>query len=167
MTKTVTIERSSKINAPIDRVWEASAIQFEEIDKWDANVKTSRSAGGPTAIAPISGRVCNMYNGRKTVETITNFDEDGQCFTYQITEGLPGFVKSAYNTWTLCEIGGSTTELTMRIDMVVSGIIGTIMKGPIKSQMGKVLGNAQEELKHYIETSGVHPRKQKKMAKAA
>lgn len=37
--------------------------------------------------------------------------------------------------------------------MVVSGILGTIMQGPMKSQMGKVLANAQEELKHYIEKS--------------
>lgn len=50
--------------------------------------------------------------------------------------------------------------------MTVTGFLGAIMQGPMKSQMGKVLEKAQAELKHFIEQKTVHPRKMKQLRKA-
>lgn len=166
MAKTVTIERTCEINMPIDAVWDVSAIRFEHIDEWDANVEKSEALDGVGARSTAAGRSCHLYNGRKTVEKITEFDEGARSFTYQIVEGLPGFVQSAFNKWTLKRLGEQKTVLAMKVDMTVTGFLGAILQGPMKSQMGKVLEKAQAELKHFIEQKTVHPRKMKQLRKA-
>ena len=162
MSKAVTIEESITIDESAEKLWEVCADEFEHIDKWDSNVKSSSARGEPIGASKTGGRVCHQYNGRKTVEDLVKFDAFRQRFTYAITEGLPGFVVSAENTWRLHELETNKTQLTMRLEMRVKGLMGTLMKKPMKSQMGKVLRNAQEELKHYVEHSQHHPRKQKK-----
>lgn len=163
MKRSLTIETSTTIQAPVERVWKITALEFEHIDRWDGNVKESRAFGSAAANAPVGGRVCNMYGGGTTKEKIVEFDEVNRSFAYEITEGLPGFVLTARNTWTHEAIAGGHTKLTMRIDMQLGGIMGIIMQTPIRFQMGKVLGKAQEELKHFIETERVHPRKSSKL----
>ncbi|MEM8983011.1 MAG: SRPBCC family protein [Pseudomonadota bacterium] len=163
MRKTVAIEESTAIDAALEDVWKVSAHDFEHIDRWDANVRSSQQNGSPKSDAPVGGRVCNMYNGRETVENFVEYDESKHRFAYEITKGLPGFVISARNTWTHDAASPGKTRLTMNITMQVEGILGTLMQAPMKSQMGKVLRNAQEELKHYIETGRPHSRKLKKM----
>ena len=55
------------------------------------------------------------------------------------------------------------TQLTMTVRIEVKGILGVLMSGMMKHQMSKVLRNAQEELKHFIEYESPHPRKQRKL----
>lgn len=165
MPKDVSIEESVLIDAAIDDVWRVSAHEFEHIDRWDANVRASSARGAARMGAKVGGRVCKQYSGRNTVEEFVDYDDASHTFTYAITEGLPGFVVHAHNQWTLKPIGTGKTKLTMRVEMQVKGLLGTLMAGPMKSQMGKVLRNAQGELRHYIETGSPHPRKQKKLSR--
>ncbi|MGF1476188.1 MAG: SRPBCC family protein [Geminicoccaceae bacterium] len=157
------MERQISINAPIDEVWKVSAVEFEHIDRWDGNVRASRSSGAALSGGPVGGRVCDLYGGGKTVERFVEFDESRRSFTYDIVEGLPGFIVSAKNIWTHDPVDCDEARLSMRLVMQVKGILGLIMQRPMRLQMGRVLGNAQEELKHYVETGQPHPRKQKKM----
>ncbi|MEM0929845.1 MAG: SRPBCC family protein [Pseudomonadota bacterium] len=166
MPKLIVIERSCVIDAPIDKVWEVSATDFEQIDRWDANVKASRAEGTATAGAPIGGRVCDLYSGGQTVEVFTHYDPKNHTFAYAITKGLPGFVASAVNTWSHETVADRKTKLTMRIDIVVKGVLGTLMEAPMKGQLGSVLEKAQEELKHFAETGQPHPRKRKKQKRS-
>ncbi|MEM8795638.1 MAG: SRPBCC family protein [Pseudomonadota bacterium] len=166
MAKIVTIEKSIVINAPIDEVWRVSATDFVHIDQWDGNVKSSSSSGQGNGESPSAGRVCNMYNGGMTVEKLVEFDAEKHSFKYDIVEGLPGFVVHARNSWIHQPMKNGKTRLTMKLAMQVKGILGTLMRIPMKSQMGKVLGKAQEELKHYVEFGKPHPRKQKKARSA-
>ncbi|MEM9151879.1 MAG: SRPBCC family protein [Cyanobacteria bacterium P01_F01_bin.3] len=166
MPKVVSIEKSTIINVPVEDLWKVSADKFGQIDRWDGNVKASRPSGSAIVGAPVGGRVCDLYSGGKTVESLIIYDDSAYMFAYEITEGLPGFVISARNTWTHEAITRNQTKLTMRVVMRVKGILGTIMRCPMKLQMGNVLNNAQEELKYYIETGQPHPRKRKKMNKA-
>ncbi|MEL7536879.1 MAG: SRPBCC family protein [Pseudomonadota bacterium] len=163
MPKSLKISESIVINAPLDVVWNVSANQFEHIDRWDGNVRSSRATGAPFGGAPVGGRVCSMYNGSETVEALVSFDDEQRSFVYEIKKGLPGFVVSARNTWQHSGAAAGKTHLSMTVDLEVKGILGTLMRGPMKSQMGKVLRNAQQELKHYAETGNPHPRKQKKL----
>ncbi|MEM1138829.1 MAG: SRPBCC family protein [Pseudomonadota bacterium] len=165
MAKPVSIERSTVIEAPIEVVWRVSAQEFEHIDRWDGNVKHSRPNGPATGGAPVGGRICDLYGGGQTIERFVAFDPANCAFAYEITKGLPGFVTAARNTWRLEALAGNTTRLTMRVDMGVKGLLGAIMRGPMTSQMGKVLTRAQDELKHYVETGEPHPRKRKKAKK--
>lgn len=165
MPKTVSVEKSIIINAPLDQVWQVTAGDFENIHRWDANVKTARQKGVAHNGAPVGGRVCGLYNGSDIVESIVEYDENRHRFVYAITEGLPGFIESGQNTWTHQVVNPNKTRVTMKTAMNVKGFLGTIMQGPMKSQIGKLLGNVQEELKHFVETGQPHPRKLKKLQK--
>ncbi|MEN1728961.1 MAG: SRPBCC family protein [Pseudomonadota bacterium] len=163
MNKTITIERNISIDAPIEQVWRVSAEEFEDIDRWDANVKSSISNEHPVSGSASAGRICTQYNGRKIVEELIETDVDRTSFSYRISKGLPGFVESAINTWRLEKSSSTQTRLTMTVIIQVRGLIGTMMSVPMKAQMGKILGNAQEELKHFIEKGLPHPRKSAKL----
>ena len=164
MSKTVTIHKSILIHSNVDLVWKISAHEFVDIHKWDANVKSSGAIGTPIDGTDIGGRVCYMYNRRETVEKLIKYDEESHIFIYEIEKGLPGFVENAQNIWTHQSVNSNKTKLTMQVKLTTKGILGTLMKNPMKAQMGRVLSNAQEELKYYIEHHEPHPRKKKKLA---
>ena len=139
MPKTVKIEKSTRIAAPFEKVWTIAATDFEHIARWDANVRSSAATTEIFSGAPVSGRVCKMYNGGTTTEKIIEFDESERAFTYEIVSGLPGFVVAAQNRWKIESLSPTDTKVTMTIAMSVKGMLGTIMQTPMKSQMGKVL----------------------------
>lgn len=153
----IVVERSIEISAPIDHVWHVSAEEFGNISKWDSNVKASRS----TNESVLGGRVCDLYGrgNKKVVEELVAYDESAKSFAYAITEGLPGIVSSAINTWSHSPTEQGGTILTMRVEMKLTGVMAGLMKGPISKQMSKLLQTALEELKYYVETGEAHPRK--------
>ena len=51
----------------------------------------------------------------------------------------------------------------MQATMGVQGLMGWFMKGLMRRNMGKLLSEALEELKHFVETGTPHPRKQAAM----
>ena len=165
MTKLITIKEDITISKNIERVWEICALDFQHIDRWDANVKQSIPSENQHLEANVGGRICYQYSGAKTVEKLTEYDEKNNTFTYAITEGLPGFVINAHNRWELARTDINETKLTMKVSIELKGIFGSLMSGMMKHQMSKILRSAQEELKHFIENGSPHPRKQKKQSK--
>ena len=161
--KTVQVEQSIVIELPKDSLWKITALQYEKIGDWSAGVKSSEggSAGGFNGEI-YTERVCVPgYKGfKKTTERIIDYQPDQYFFTYQIAEGLPGMVKYATNTWTHME-EGSGTRITMQVNMQLQGLMGAIMKGPMKKKMSQILRENLEELKVYAETGEVHERKKK------
>lgn len=158
----VIVERRVRIDAPVENVWQETAESFADIDQWDANVKSSSAFGDPVAGAPVGGRECQLYKGGPTVEKLVRWDSGTHVFAYDITKGLPGFVRRARNTWTHEPSGPDCTQLTMRLELVVTGLLGRLMRAPMRSQLGKLLERAQAELKHFVETGTPHPRKRRK-----
>jgi hypothetical protein len=69
-------------------------------------------------------------------------------------------VVMATNTWTHVK-DGDGAKITMEVNMQLKGLMGMIMKGPLKKNMSKILKQNLEELKVYAETGKVHERKQK------
>ncbi|MEM7765807.1 MAG: SRPBCC family protein [Pseudomonadota bacterium] len=165
MSIRVVVERRILIDAPMEDVWQNTAESFAGIDQWDANVKRSSAFGDPPPGAPVGGRECQLYKGGPTVEELVQWDSDTRVFAYDIAKGLPGFVQQARNTWTHESSGHNSTQLTMRLELVVSGLLGRLMRAPMRSQLGKLLERAQAELKHYVETGTPHPRKRRRTSK--
>ncbi|MEN1785863.1 MAG: SRPBCC family protein [Bacteroidota bacterium] len=167
--KTVQVEQSIYINVPKDSLWKITALAYEKIGDWSAGVKSSE--GG--SIGGFNGeiyteRVCVPgYKGfKKTSERIIDYQPEEYLFTYQIAEGLPNMVKYATNTWTH-EEERNGTRITMQASMELQGFIGTIMKGPMKRKMSKILRENLEELKVYAETGELHERKKRLNQKAS
>jgi hypothetical protein len=158
----VNAKESIIINASVEELWSITALQFDKIGLWSAGVTDSKGHG-----TGFNGSVCNerqctpSYKGLKeTTERIIDYQPDKKYFTYQIAEGLPKMVVMATNTWTHVK-DGDGAKITMEVNMQLKGLMGMIMKGPLKKNMSKILKQNLEELKVYAETGKVHERKQK------
>ena len=55
--------------------------------------------------------------------------------------------------------------VSFQAEMNLVPITGKLMAKPMKRQVIRLLDNATEELKYFVETGNVHPRKQKLIAK--
>ena len=154
------IKESIHINAPIEDVWKVTALDFGGIYKWQSGVNHSTAEGtGPNA-APCQERVCsvNVKGFSKTHEQFVSYEPKQHRFAYKVVQGMPSFVKSAVNEWTHVR-EGKGTRLTMEAQMNVPGLMGFIMGPLMRRQMKKLLGEALEELKFYLEEGKPHPRK--------
>ncbi|MEM7271996.1 MAG: SRPBCC family protein [Actinomycetota bacterium] len=155
------------INAPLARVWQVAAHEFEHIDRWSSDVSASGARRGPDPIAgpDVAGRTCTTGKG-ETSESFVAYDESRHTFTYEITgDAMPSFVAAATNTWT-AKATGDQTELTMAVTMATRGIAGRVMRIPMRFGMSRLLRTNLEELKHYIEHDEPHPRKARAIAKS-
>ena len=159
---TVNVKESIIINTSLEELWSITALQFDKIGIWSAGVKDSEGHGTGCNGSVCTERQCTpAYKGfKKTTERIIDYQPEKKQFTYLIAEGLPKMVVNATNTWTHIEKANGT-EITMEINMELKGLMGWIMKGPLKKKMSKILRQNLEELKVYAETGNVHERKQK------
>ena len=68
---------------------------------------------------------------------------------------------SATNRWAFTAVDASSTEVSMRANLVLNWFPGSLLAPFLKLAIGKVLKEALEELKYYVETGEPHPRKLK------
>jgi carbon monoxide dehydrogenase subunit G len=156
-----------KINAPAERVWKVVAHDFAQVGEWASGVahsKANKNVPTPEG-ATVGGRVCNVPGFGTVTETFTSYDEVGKTYTFEAT-GLPFFVTKAFNSWRVRAVDANTTEVSFQAEMHLMPILGSLMAIPMKRQLTRLLDNATEELKYYMETGSIHPRKQKLSANA-
>ncbi|MEM6699234.1 MAG: SRPBCC family protein [Bacteroidota bacterium] len=162
--KVVEVKKSIYIDAAKEVLWKITAEDFTEVDKWISGVNLAESTGEVKTGMGAARSCTPSYKGfSKTTEKIVDF-QPTDFFTYQIVEGMPKMVAHATNTWTHVA-KGEGTELTMHVKMEVQGLMGAIMKGPMKKRMNVVIQDALEELKVYAETGNLHERKVSAMRK--
>ncbi|MEM9361374.1 MAG: SRPBCC family protein [Bacteroidota bacterium] len=160
MPQQVEIKESILIEIPIDKLWEITALQFDKIGDWSSGVLSSKGHGVSELGAVCLERQCEpSYKGfKKTTERIVDYHPENHQFTYKIVSGLPAMVQNATNSWT--HIGNENqTRITMDVNMELKGLLGWLMKNPMKKQMRKILRENLEELKYYAETGRVYDRK--------
>ncbi|MEO1437231.1 MAG: SRPBCC family protein [Bacteroidota bacterium] len=158
----VEVEESIFIKVSKEQLWGITALQFDKIGDWSAGVKSSEGFGKGQNGAVCSERQCDpAYKGfKKTTEKIIDYQPDAHQFTYQITKGLPKMVVRATNQWTHRDEKGGT-RMSMKVNMILKGLMGRIMAKPMQKRMATVLRENLEELKIYVETGKVHDRKAK------
>ena len=159
--KVMEVKRSIYIEVPKEDLWKITAEDFTRVDKWISGVNLAKGSGEVLGAT----RICTpSYKGfSKTTEEIIDFHPTNY-FTYQIAEGMPKMVAKATNTW-IHEPQNGGTLLTMQVNMDVRGLMGSIMKGPMKKRMNTILQDALEELKLYAESGELHERKVAAMRK--
>lgn len=162
------VSKSIQINAPASEVWHLVAHQFEDVGEWASDVAHSKKTPNLALLegADVSGRVCSSKYG-DMVEGFIHFDEVGMTFTYDAKgEAVPFFIKETTNTWKVEAKGDNTCIVSFSPEVDFIPVIGMIVGIPMRMFMRTVLQNTLEELKHYVETGKVHPRKKQAMAKA-
>ena len=162
------ITRSIIINAPLEKVWEITAHNFDKVDQWSSGVSLSGVAEVESSAdeANMAGRVCMTAFG-KCFELFEVYDEEQHTFTYKAQfEKTPPGVKSARNTWRVEAISDSQTRFSMSTQTEFNLFPGLLIRIPFRLQIPRVLNMNLEEAKHFIETGKPHPRKVTAMQRA-
>jgi carbon monoxide dehydrogenase subunit G len=159
-------QKTVRINADSDRVWEVVAHDFANVGEWSSAVQSS----GPNLEADIpegaevGGRVCATDFG-DLKETFTHYDETGKTFTFEVT-GMPSFITLARNRVVVTPAGPSSTDVSLNITMETN-TIGKVMGPMFAIKLKATLNGFLDELKAYLEAGELSKRKQKQLAKAA
>jgi len=151
------------INATADRAWEILAHQFGSIGEWASIITESKAVvdEGEADFNSVTGRVCTAKGFGDTVEELTHYDEESKCFTYKAIEGLPFFIKSAENNWSVHALSEEITEVRSRAEIEISFFPGFFLAPVFKYVMARKGKEMFEELKFYLEQGQPHPRKLK------
>ncbi|MEO0475832.1 MAG: SRPBCC family protein, partial [Planctomycetota bacterium] len=101
------LQRSIKINASPDEVWNILGPRFGDADVWASSVNHSaaHTDGDRPAGAPCSGRICQTELGPFR-ESIIVYDEHRRIVKYEASgEKMPFFVKCLVNQWAVTGSG--------------------------------------------------------------
>ena len=154
--KTMHIEHTIEINAPVDLVW-SKISNLADIQNWTKAVKESHFHTEITRGIG-AGRTCDVPGFGKLVENVLEWDE-GKSFRLSL-EGLPFFIKEASGGWRLEELGPNRTRGTTSIDLQTRfWPLGALMeKIALAPQFHKTIKGAQREFKAYVEGSAEVPK---------
>lgn len=151
------------INAPINQVWDALAVDYGGIGKWASGVNHVIESSGQGVTAR---RFCEISAAgfNDTREKIIKWDPDNYYFEYDLYDGLPGMVDYSINKDRLIDKNGKTLWVSTN-EMRVGGIIGATIKGVMRNKLKAVLESKAHELKYYIETGRQHSNKLEAIAR--
>ena len=159
-------QKSTIIDAPVEKVWSVVAHDFDKVGEWSSAVADS----GPNLDAQVpdgatvGGRVCATSFG-DLKETFTQYSEADTEFTFQVT-GMPSFVTLAQNHVTVRPAGAGRTEVALDITMETNAI-GKVMGPMFAIKLKQALNTFLEELTNYVERGEVSKKKARQLAKLA
>jgi preprotein translocase subunit SecD len=163
-------KESVVINVSADELWKIVGPGFEDAHLWATSVDHSTGTGD----AQFEGATCDTRSCDlsakgfdKVEERITKYDDQKMNLAYQITEGMPGFVVSASNDWTIVSAGPNQSKIIMQADFRVKGLMGSMMKGMMQKKIEKLIGVVLNDLQVYAETGAPSMSKQERMAEVA
>jgi hypothetical protein len=151
----VTKTSTTPIAVDAATVWNALDDGFLNVSKWAGGV-TSSGANPQTPNgfngSQHGGRICEVDGVGTTDERIIAFDAAKRSLTYSIAaKGLPFFVVSLQNKWTVREDGPSSSIVDVEIQAVTKGIMGAIGALPMGRMLGKGAVGLPADLKKYLE----------------
>jgi len=151
------IKLKKVINKPINEVWIVLANQFKDAEKWATGVYKSKLYSRNED----HGRVCKTSMGviREKITIKKKY-----ILQYEITKGMPFFVKLALNTWSLKVISKTKTELSINLKVKTMPIIGPVMELMMKPQMNKLMPAIMNDFSKYVETGKASANKLKELA---
>ncbi len=117
------VSSTTPIAAPPEIVWALVGPGFARVGEWATVVTDSHPLGETQADgSPSTGRACTIAEAGfdQLVEEIVSYEPGDRRLTYRATNGMPAFVDSAINTWSVIERGAGESVFTMDIDVTVS-----------------------------------------------
>lgn len=164
----IEIKKQVTISGSTADVWRVLAHEFDRVGEWATTIAQSKPNpdASPIAGAEVSGRICVVPGFGDLKESFTHYDEANMTFSYEAVQGMPFFVKTAVNTWSLTQKGNQTV-VDMRLIVDVNLFPGKLMAPILRGQFDKQASEIVQELKYYIENGKPHPRKVSALQKAA
>ncbi len=148
------IERSA------DNVWKVMGKQFDRIHEWASFFKDSKPTG-ETKFDGIdfSARDTFVERGENT-HTLDIFDSENHVLSYTVTAGAPPFAEKAEAQWALEIVTEKSCTASIEVNMVLKDMVPAEKAQEVKQWLSQSSEGMLEELKHFIETEELHPRKQ-------
>jgi hypothetical protein len=160
------------IATPASAVWEVIGPGFASIGAWATAIPAS--IGLPEAprpglvAAPVAGRVCRTGLAviPDVTETLVAYNDTRRSLTYEAT-GVPSFVTTARNTWTVTPLDTGSCVVTLDAQFDTRGVIGALARWVLLAQLGRTSRHLGDDLRHIVETGTPSPRKQRQLRRAA
>jgi len=96
---------------------------------------------------------------------IVCYDDAARTLTYRAS-GLPAFVATARNTWTVTPLDGRRAEVTLHAQFDTRGLLGALARWAVLVQVGRTSRHLAEDLRHYLEHGEPSPRKRRQLRRA-
>lgn len=164
------VSREISINVSSEKLWEIIGPGFEDAFLWSSTVDHSVGKGqAEFEGATCSDRVCdlNAKGFDKISEKLIKYSDQDMNLAYEVYEGMPSFITTAKNDWTVVEIDANHSKLVMNAEFKVKGLMGTLMKGMMKRKMEKLLDVVLNDAKVYAETGSQSEIKKERVDKLA
>jgi hypothetical protein len=164
------------VAAPAEAVWEMIGRRFDRIGEWATAIPASTAlppaptpalSRSPLVGAPVAGRVCTtgVRLMPEVTETLVAYDDANRTLTYE-GSGLPRFVTTARNTWTVTPLDERHCRVRLRARFDTRGLLGLLGRWAILAQVRRTSRHLAHDLGHYAETGTPSPRKQRQLARA-
>ena len=150
------------MNASAADVWQIVGPGFEDAYKWSTAVDHSVGSGEPEFEgATCSKRSCeiNAKGFSDIGEQVIEYSDANRVLAYDVVAGLPGFVSSVTNQWTVVEVGPNQSQLQMAITVRMKPFMGAMMGGMFKKKLNTTIDGVISDLKIYAETGEISTEK--------
>ena len=165
------------VDASADQVWDLIGPGFARIGEWATSIQSSTAvptapepaaAATATAVsAPVAGRACTT--GVRLVPQITDtlvaYDPASRTLTYEAS-GLPTFIVTARNTWSVSPTGERTCRVTLSAHFETRGMLGLLGRWAILAQVRYTSRHLEADLRHYIKHGTPSRRKRHQLSRA-
>lgn len=155
------------IEAPAARVWHALGERFMHVADWAAPILHSCPVGSGEPGVGVT-RACTIapfgpVKAGVVSERLLGFDREAMRFEYEAAGGMPAFIASAVNRWSVTPLDEGRSLVRIHATVRLRGpmvLLGWLLAWQFRSAGAKTA----EELKHFVETGQPHPRKARQQA---
>jgi len=150
------------INKSAIETWEVMGKQFANIHEW-ASFFISSKPSGESKFEGINyaARETVVLNGENT-HTLDVFDNANHTLSYTVTAGAPPFADKASAEWSLESTGENTCQASITVFMELKEMVPAEKRTEVEMWLKKSSEEMLDDMKHYLETGNVHPRKANK-----
>lgn len=150
------IVRDIVVERPAEEVWDLVARRFGDVASWASMIADSRPLTGPgPGDAPVRGRACSVGipGVGDLTEELVDYDDEARRLTYRATTGMPPFVRTASNTWTVEALAPGTSRFTMHASVDLTPV-GSVAAPALRLYLGLVGRRTARDLKTFAEDGG-------------
>ena len=148
------------IDAPAAAAWAVLGERFGQIGEWAAPI-TSSGVDGELTVGAI--RTCQFsgfgpFKPGVIRERLIEFDTPSMTLAYESVEGMPSFVKSARNRWTVEPRSAASCVVRTHATLELRGplrLLQFVVARRLQADGARVL----DELRYQVEHGRPHPRK--------
>jgi Polyketide cyclase / dehydrase and lipid transport len=148
------------IDAPAAAAWAVLGERFGQIGEWAAPI-TSSCLDGEAMVG--ATRTCHFagfgpFKAGTLTERLVEFDPGAMTLAYESVDGMPSFVKSARNRWTVQPRSAASCLVRTHATLELQGpvrLLQFVVRRRLQADGARVL----DELRYQVEHGRPHPRK--------